>query len=88
MQELFGSTDWTPLLEVAKNKDGHIEKTGNFVEKLNYGAWEADIEALKEELRNGWREHLANVRKEAYEKISRSDSCSDADRLACHHSVC
>lgn len=71
MQDLFGSTDWTPFMEMVDvvDENGRIigkEKTGNFVQELNYGAWEQERERFKQKLKEEWVEYLKDMRDKYY----------------------
>ena len=71
MAEVFGTTDWTPLLETIDvfDDDGNkigTSKTGNFVQELNYGAWEKDRDEFKRQLKLDWFEFLAKDKKKGY----------------------
>jgi len=91
MEELFGNSDWTPLLEVVEvtDDDGKIlgkVKSGNFVSQLNYGAWENARKEFKESLKQSWNEHLANLR-EAYYKNNKGGAfnLTDQQRAVLYH---
>ena len=85
MQDLFGSTDWNPFLEVIDDGEGHTSKTGNFVSQVNYGAWEKARQEFKEQLRRDWNEYLANFRKEYYKKNKTAFSLTDQERAVLYH---
>ena len=67
MQDVFGTTDWTPLLEVIVDAEGRRTKTGNFVSQVNYGAWEQARAEFKEQLKREFNNHLVELKAKAYE---------------------
>ena len=67
MQDVFGTTDCRMLYEVITDADGHRTMTGNLVSQVNYGAWEAARKEFKQELKKGFNEYMAAMKKQAYE---------------------
>ena len=90
MKDAFGNTDFTPLLEVVKNENGGVDRTGNIISKVNYGAWEKDLDNYKKQLKADFNEYLADLRKKAYQKYKDRPgyvySLSDRQKAIIYHS--
>ena len=67
MQDIFGTTDTRILYEVITDAEGHRIMTGNLVSQVNYGAWEAARKEFKQQLKEGFNEYIADMRRQAYE---------------------
>lgn len=67
MQEAFGTTDCTMLFEEVTDEDGNTVKTGNLISQVNYGAWEKARKEFRKELKAGFNEYIAEIRRQAYE---------------------
>lgn len=91
MRELFGDTNWLRLLETTTDSEGRTVKTGNFVNKDNYGEWEKALQEKQKEIRAEFYKELEKHREDQYKKNKGvkgySYYISDIEKGVLYHTV-